>query len=247
MLLKDKQLLEYLCEKYGTDVIEENFMDKFKKSKYAPIVVACMLSIAGTKAVDSVVDAIGKKKTSAETETTYKDNPEYYIQDYWDQVDAVEACMTQAARAIGKDFTDIDINPTDLVQITHKYNFDLPFLLAALHLESHFGTSDRARRTNSPCSIGLWDNGQNKASFNTMLDGIEAYIKIMQDNYGLNSINVDDILKRGKLVNGIGKRYASDPQYEKKLRNIRNKIIKNWPALDPAKYMRDYADDYPVL
>ena len=43
--------------------------------------------------------------------------------------------------------------------------------------------------------------------------------------------SVGSILADGKFVNHMGKRYASDPQYEKKIRRIRNGLIRNVPVL----------------
>ena len=101
--------------------------------------------------------------------------------------------MKWAVNCVGHDYSEIEIAPETLVELSYAYKYDLPMLLAALHLESHFGITPRAKRTGSPCSIGCWDNG-------------------------------------------IGKRYASDKNYEKNLRNMRSRAIKKFPELNNQTY-----------
>ena len=40
----------------------------------------------------------------------------------------------------------------------------------------------------------------------------------------------------GNLVNGMGKRYASDKNYEKNLRSMRLRAIKKFPVLNNQTY-----------
>ena len=109
------------------------------------------------------------------------------------------------------------------------FNFHLK-KFAQAHLESCFGITSRARKTNSVWSVGSYDNGKNVCTYNTQDDSIIPYIKLMQNNY-LNGKDVDDILKPGGFVNNKGMRYASDPKYESKVKSIRNRILQKYPEL----------------
>lgn len=232
MTKNDKQLLEFLCETYGTDVIEEKLLsDMFKKHKAkAPIIAACLLSFAAARGIDTAVE--NKRIRDAEIES-YNDWPGKYIPNYEEKVFAVDEYMRYAVECIGKTIHDVEIDPGVLVKMAYDNNYDLPMLMAAIHLESHFGVTDRAKRTNSPCSIGCWDNGDNRIRFMDQEEGIEYYIQIMKKNY-IRGRDIGTVLQNGNLVNGIGKRYASDKNYERKLRYLRSNILKMFPVLEDA-------------
>ena len=57
----------------------------------------------------------------------------------------------------------------------------------------------------------------------------------MQDNF-IRNRSFSDAFADGNLVNGIGKRYASDKNYEKTLRSMRSKAIKKFPELNNQTY-----------
>jgi hypothetical protein len=64
---------------------------------------------------------------------------------------------------------------------------------------------------------------------------------MLEDYLDDGNITVDNLLADGKFVNFDGKRYASDRRYERKLRNMRNTLIRNYPCLsnniDPENYI----------
>ena len=66
-------------------------------------------------------------------------------------------------------------------------------------------------------------------------EAVEDYIRIMQDNF-IRNRSFSDAFADGNLVNGIGKRYASDKNYEKNLRNMRLRAIKKFPELNNQTY-----------
>ena len=110
-------------------------------------------------------------------------------------------------------------------------NFDLPFLMAVAHQESCFGATPRAQRTNSVFSEGSWDNGQNKVTYSDPNESVYGYIDLMNRSYIVNGKSLFDLLAPGEFVNGIGKRYASDVNYERKIKSLRNRILQKYPEL----------------
>ena len=125
---------------------------------------------------------------------------------------------------------DIRFNPDNLVEACYKYNYDLPLLLAQLHVESFFGTSERARKTNSMFSVGLYDNGVDAVTYRNQDESIVPYIDLVKRRYLQNGkVSVDQLLRN--YVNESGQRYAKDENYEQMLTSIRNKIIAKWKEL----------------
>ena len=149
---------------------------------------------------------------------------------FQEKVNAVNDYMAIAAKNQNYNPQNIQLSAEAMVDACNKTGFDLPLLLAQAHLESCFGLTPRARKTNSVFSVGSYDNGKNAATYPTQNDSIMPYITLMQNNY-LGKRGVDDILKPGAFVNGANKRYASDANYESKVASIRNKIRKKYPIL----------------
>lgn len=146
----------------------------------------------------------------------------------------VEACRQYMQKALenqGFNEKSTKLNPESIVKMSNKYNFDLPLLIAVAHYESCFGATPRARRTNSVYSVGAYDSGKNVVSYRHPDDSIEGYIKLINNDYLINGKTLNDLLKPGGFVNKNGDRYASKKNYEKDLKYIRDKIIKQYPEL----------------
>lgn len=126
---------------------------------------------------------------------------------------------------------DIALNPEFIVKIAEEKNFDIPLLMAQAHLESCFGLSPRAKKTNSVFAVGLYDDGTNACIYKTQNESIESYINLMQSNYLINGKSINDLLKKGSFIDMHNRRYAKDINYEYKIQNLRNKIIKKYPEL----------------
>ena len=146
------------------------------------------------------------------------------------KVEALKEYMSIAAKNQNYSPDNIQISPEKMIEACNKTGFDLPLLIAQAHLESCFGLTPRARKTNSVFSVGSYDSGKNACTYATQDDSIEPYISLMQNNY-MGDKTVDDILKPGALVNTQNKRYASDKNYERKVASIRNRIISKYPVL----------------
>lgn len=146
----------------------------------------------------------------------------------------VEACrkyMETALKNQNYSWESTDLKPETLVKASMEENFDLPFLMAVAHQESCFGATPRAQRTNSVFSEGSWDNGQNKVTYSDPNESVYGYIDLMNRSYIINGKSLFDLLVPGEFVNGIGKRYASDVNYERKIKSLRNRILQKYPEL----------------
>lgn len=238
---EDKILLESLVEKYGAEgVLNELNIPK----KLLPAIVAGGISLAGIGAIGATDHLSHRDKNDIEIENVEGEedsasNP-YNMsdQDYLLFLDKTEAAKNEIDRILsykGLSSDDIDFHIDTLVYDCYKHDFDLPLALAQLRCESHFGTTPRAKRTNSIFSIGAYDSGKNGSRYETQDDSIEPYIIIMKRDFMQDGKrSVDDILKHGEMYRLFGTRkarYASDPNYEDKIRSVRREMIKRSPVL----------------
>lgn len=244
MLREDYIILERLISEYGEEaVINEMKLPKTVVSAVAGagLMAGSLLGLYHERNNNTDINSkpeteqIQKKHTNPYGMT---DN-EYAL--FKDRVSAVNNEIERILTIRGLSMDDLGFDTEYLVLSCNIYDFDIPLLLAQARQESQFGTTPRARRHNSMFSVGAWDNGSNRAKYQSQNDAIADYIRIMQEDYldgGL--LSAEDILKDGKFVNFDNKRYASDRNYEKKLRGIRNAILKNHPCLssniDPNTY-----------
>lgn len=150
---------------------------------------------------------------------------------FQEKVKACKAYMEYALKNQNYTLESTDLKPETLVRASIEKGFDLPFLMAVAHQESCFGATPRAQRTNSVFSEGLWDNGKNAVTYSDPNESVYGYIDLMNRSYIVNGKTLFDLLAPGAFVNGIGKRYASDANYENKIKNLRNRIIKKYPEL----------------
>ena len=148
------------------------------------------------------------------------------------KVKAVDEYMKYALDNQGFSAQSTRLDAETLVRACDSNGFDLPFVMAAAHLESCFGATRRAQLTNSVFSEGCWDNGKNKVRYSDPNESVYGYIDLLKRSYLVNGKTLKDLLIPGKFVNGLGKRYASDKNYERKLKNVRNRIIGMYPELE---------------
>ena len=146
----------------------------------------------------------------------------------------IEACKKYMSTALdnqGYNEESTQLSPKAIVKAAEKHSFDLPLLIAAAHLESCFGATSRAKRTNSVYSVGAYDNGNDMVTYGHPDDSIEGYINLIKNDYLINGKTINDLLKPGGFVNKNGHRYASKKNYEALLKNVRNRIIRQYPEL----------------
>ena len=189
-------------------------------------------------ALTTIIAALNKQNMS-QTDREMLINAVTSENKYEEQVDTafqekVEACkkyMEYALKNQNYTLESTDLEPETLVRASIEKNFDLPFLMAVAHQESCFGATPRAQRTNSVFSEGCWDNGTNKTIYSDPNESVYGYIGLMNRSYIVNGKSLLDLLVPGKFVNRIGKRYASDVNYERKIKSLRNRILQKYPEL----------------
>lgn len=159
------------------------------------------------------------------------DNKTEVNSNFEEKVKAVRAYMEKILGYQNKTLNDTKLRPEALVTASEKYNFSLPLLMAAAHCESQFGSTPRAKRTNSVYSVGCYDDGRNVVSYSNPNESIVGYINLLERDYLINGKTINDLLTKGGFVNKNGDRYASDLKYEEKLSSIMKKIISTYPIL----------------
>lgn len=124
---------------------------------------------------------------------------------------------------INSNYPQSKLSGEAIVRLCVKHDFDICFALAQAEIESHLGTKGVAARTNSPWNVGA-HNGRTAEQMKTRGFGythpnhsIEPYIRLVKDNYLGNKKTFNNLMCR--YVSLGGKRYASDPNYERKLAN----------------------------
>ena len=220
-LISESLNVEMILEEASEDGDRTNILRTVKRLLYAGFATSVILTAVMNL---NVSDAI---KREAEEIIMSNQPDSTFIQ----RVNAVKKYMKAAAENQGYNPEDIKLSPEAMVLAADENDFDLPFLLAQAHLESCFGLTPRARKTNSVCSVGCYDNGKNDCKYSTQDDSIVPYINLIKNDYLVDGKTIENLLQKGKFVNAINKRYASDPYYEGKVKNIRNRIVSRFPEL----------------
>ena len=104
-----------------------------------------------------------------------------------------------------------------------KVQVPLELALSQAQFESMMGTKGRNPSTN-PYNVGEFDEGT-KIKFKTMDEGVQRYFDLMSKDY-LRTNTLDNLLTN--FVNYQGNRYASDKDYEKKIKAQVEFIRKYW-------------------
>ena len=253
VILTEEQLKRVIQE----EVIEENLISSLlgmdnKNAIVKKIVIALLAGTITFAAVPMILNRLSQDNPAIENtdqngildkikslwqniknkdaQVTDKMKEDAVDPNFKEKVEALTAYMETAAKNQRYDPNAILITPEAMIKACNQTNFDLPLLIAQAHLESCFGLTPRARRTNSVFSVGSYDSGKNAATYSSQDACILPYINLMKDNY-LRDRSVDDLLKPGAFVNGQNMRYASDKTYENKVKSIRNRIISKYPIL----------------
>lgn len=121
-----------------------------------------------------------------------------------------------------------NIDSEMLFTLCDEYNIDVRFVIAQGQIESHFATKGTAKKTNSVFNVGAYDGhsasrqNRNGFGFDNPNDSIEPYLLLLTNDYLVNGKTEFDMMKR--YVNKLGMRYASNPNYERMLKSVYNRI-----------------------
>jgi hypothetical protein len=217
-LLTEETIVRLLSESRGFDEV------KRKIKKALAMGVAVSVIIAAIQKMDIPGFRKSELMNLAKSEMTDTTGFAKKVKD-------VESYMKFALGNQGYSMKSTRLKPETLVMASMRNHFDLPFLMAAAHQESCFGATPRAQRTNSVFSVGSFDNGKDYNTYDDPNDSVEDYIDLLQRRYLVNGRNIFDLMVPGQFVNDDGKRYASDKGYEKKIKYLRDLIIKKFPDL----------------
>ena len=131
-----------------------------------------------------------------------------------------------------------------IVDECEKYNINICFVLAQGEIESHFGTKGLGGKFNNVFNINVHDKVKGESNMNKKYiykypnESIEPYLKLLIDNYLVDKLETDLL---NKYVNKNGLRYATDPDYEAKLRGKYNSIVENTNISQLQSQLRNYA------
>ena len=155
-----------------------------------------------------------------------KNNNEINIIEYTDSVKT--QLITEVDTYINTIAPSSKLDGEIVVDKCCEYNVDIAFVLAQGQIESHFGTTGTARKTNSVFNVGAYDGYSasrqhaNGFGFSHPNESVEPYLILLTNNYLVNGKTVNDLMV--SYINYLGMRYASDTRYEHMLRSVYNKI-----------------------
>lgn len=154
------------------------------------------------------------------------------VQKFNDQVAAVDEYMRSVVALNGYNPNDIQLTPYEIVKKCHEHNFKISNLLAHLHQESCFGMTKRARKTNSPFSVGSYDDGTNRVTYDKQDDSIEGFLNLIEKDYLRDGKKYSDLISgKNSFVNYQNNRYAQDPNYEAKIQQLTKRVENKFPIL----------------
>lgn len=229
------------CTSQNNSLLESFLHTQSGMNAIKKAIIAGSISLSAFLA-SPIADKLDKKVTEEIVEQVMKNSNIDYdidgdpielekIPNYVEKLEAISKIVLASTNSCGKQTPQVD--PEMILWYCFKYDFDIALLCAQAHWESHFGADSNARRcqlTKSLFSVGLYDNGKNVCSYDSFEDSIPHYIKLMKNDY-LRNKSVDQLLRDKGFVNFDNKRYASNPNYEKNLRNTRAKYMRLYPVL----------------
>jgi hypothetical protein len=225
LILQTEGVSQLLQESLGDSKNLENLKRVVKKLLATGVAVTTIISALNKQDIPQSEKEVLTQVVMNEKPSKLKD------ENFQKKVDACRSYMEYALKNQNYTFDSTGLNPETLVKASIERDFDLAFLMAVAHQESCFGATPRARRTNSVFSEGAWDNGKDKKTYSDPNESVYGYIDLINRAYAINGKGLFDLLKPGAFVNGIGKRYASDVNYENKIKSLRNRILKMHPEL----------------
>ena len=106
------------------------------------------------------------------------------------------------------------------IKVSNETGVPIELLLVQGIQESNFGTAGRAVRTRNVGNVGNTDDGSAR-NMNSWEDGLRAQANLLRKEYGATSMSaVRNLISNGFVRPKDKARYASDPQYEKRLSGL---------------------------
>lgn len=131
-----------------------------------------------------------------------------------------------------------------IVDECEKYGVNICFVLAQAEIESHFGTKGLGSKFNNVFNVDVHDKVKGKKDMNKKYiykypnESIEPYLQLLTNKYLVNKLESDLLVK---YVDINGARYASDIDYESKLRSKYHTITTETKIVELQGMMRNYA------
>jgi hypothetical protein len=235
---KDIEILEALIDAYGEEAVlnEISFSKKNVIGGLASLALGMGLGLHdANKAKEPNVIETPAEKKEVVVKQDKPNNPYGMSKHDYELFQQKTAALRDEIRRVFEKrnipMEKLRFSPEHMVYMSYLYDFDLPLMISQSRLETCFGTEGVGAKCNSLFSIGAHDKNPTRVKYSSLDDSVEPYIKTVQNNYLLNGKkSVDDLLWDG-YVNGAGNRYASNTEYEQKLRQIRDSLIKTYPVM----------------
>ena len=130
-----------------------------------------------------------------------------------------------------------------IVDCAERYDLDIKFVLAQGQIESHFGTTGMAVKTNSVFNVGAYNNADydtinGKFKYKHPDYSIEPYMQLLYKDYITGTKTELDLM--AKYVNKNGQRYSANANYENDLLNLYRSIDKSTRITELQGEMRRY-------
>lgn len=229
-----------LCEAFNglnfNDALKKGY-DLIKKGFQVGAVIAALV---GTYNLDDaqktrIADFFNTKFNNTHKMDAYnKENQGFDTEKFNEQVAAVDQYMKSVVALNGYNPNDIQLTPLEIVKKCYEHNFKISNLLAHLHQESCFGMTPRARKSNSPFSVKLYDNPKKPDGkiYDSQDESIEGFLNLIEKDYLRDGKKYSDLISgNNSFVNYQNNRYAKDPNYEAKIQQLTNRVEKNFPIL----------------
>ena len=213
--------------------------DFFKKHSFAFKALACFLCVLfiAIKIVEFVIDKKEEEKLKNypfevmkhEAVLSYNEYKSKLVKEVKAYIDSVAPTSSLTGYAI--------------VDCAERYDLDIKFVLAQGQIESYFGTTGMAVKTNSVFNVGAYDNTSydninGKFKYKHPDFSIEPYMQLLYRDYITSTKTELDLM--AKYVNKNGQRYASNANYENDLLKVYKSIDKSTKITELQGEMRRY-------
>lgn len=189
------------------------------------IFIVCM-------AIFMIYDNLEKRISNNE----YKDNIEYVKYTYLEKLQlnfytSKNALADSLDNYIATVAPQSGMNAISFINECEEYDIDLFFVIAQCQLESNFATTGLGAKTHSAFNIKAYDGHSDKYmdKFKHPDMSIKPYLNVIKTTYLDHDTTELSLLDN--YINHNGDRYASDPNYEAKLRNIYSKLVSKYDSI----------------